>query len=430
MSHTVDNNLGQQDGCSLTQPRVFKFHHISKDNFSGPRRTKKDVSVKRRLQTNCAGESRKLKAQIILNKYIPIKQKTVSRSEETKTFIEDVSCDIKNQEKSGPAQLSSGRKTSNDADLEDSQESCQEKSSENSEKTGLRLVNIANLLKEPDKNDSSGPEEQHLCFSDLLSLQEAPLDLSRKSPIASEDSSPLDLSRTSLNFSESEQGNTTELPMKTLPQPLPMTPVISQSQSKPLQFVFLDNKNILKVVPQPVVQPKIATPLPKITPKLLLPLHQVKTAPQREQNVVRVSESPSSLPPEVTKQIPIQMLFCNGNLIQVLPGKHQNLEPINKTATVSSNSNQTKVGSMPSNSRNAGTEVLLSKKDFESRLVPKSNVKKVKEDGRKSSESMIKTNEKITKNGDLFCTFKNVKHMKFLKEQQAKKYRLKREKNK
>jgi len=254
-----------------------------------------------------------------------------------------------------------------------------------------------------------------------------------------------------------------------------------QSQSKPLQFVILDNKNILKVVPQPVVEnPKIATPLPKISPKLLLPLPQVqhpvsqkthkvvKVLPSESSSSIKVlpsglptpirvlpSESPSpikvlpselpspkrALPSEspsqtshaeVTKQIPIQMLFYNGNLVQVLPGKQQSLEPTNKTGSLPTNLQQTKSCSLPSNVqvRKSGKEVFLSKKDFEASLVPAPSVKKVKEDGKKSSESMIKTNEKITKNGDLFCTFKNVKHMKFLKEQQAKKYRLKRDKNK
>jgi len=205
MSQAVDNNMGQQDGSSLSQSRVFKFHHISKDSFNGgTRRTKKDApSVKRRLQTH-VGESRKLKAQMILNKYIPIKQKTVSGSEVTKNIVEDVSCDTKNQEKSGPMQLTTERKTDDDTN---SGESCQENSSEKTAKTGLRLVNIANLLKEPDKEHSSRLEEQHIC--DLLSLQEAPLDLSRKSPYVSEDSSPLDLSRKSpFNYCDSEKAST------------------------------------------------------------------------------------------------------------------------------------------------------------------------------------------------------------------------------
>jgi len=240
-----------------------------------------------------------------------------------------------------------------------------------------------------------------------------------------------------------------------------------------------------------VENPKIATPLPKISPKLLLPLQQdqhpvaqkihkvVKVLPSESSSSMKVlpsglpspirvlplespspikilpSESlspikvlPSELPTpkralpsespsqtshaEVTKQIPIQMLFYNGNLVQVLPGKQQSLEPTNKTGSLPTNLQQTKSCSLPSNVqvRKSGKEVFLIKKDFEASLVPAPSVKKVKEDGKKSSESMIKTNEKITKNGDLFCTFKNVKHMKFLKEQQAKKYRLKREKNK
>jgi len=33
---------------------------------------------------------------------------------------------------------------------------------------------------------------------------------------------------------------------------------------------------------------------------------------------------------------------------------------------------------------------------------------------------MVKTNETVTKNGDLFCTFKNVKHIKMMKEQSRK----------
>merc|ERR1712227_653298 len=128
MFQAGDDTLGHQDDRgSLSQPRVFKFHHISKDNFNGgPRRTKKEAaSVKRRLQTHAVRESRKLKAQMILNKYIPIKQKTVSGSEVTKNVVDDVTCDTKNQEKSGPLQLTTRRKTDDDTN---SRESCQEKS--------------------------------------------------------------------------------------------------------------------------------------------------------------------------------------------------------------------------------------------------------------------------------------------------------------
>merc|ERR1712012_1191903 len=185
-------------------------------------------------------------------------------------------------------------------------------------------------------------------------------------------------------------------------------PASLQSQSKPLQFVILDNKNILRVVPQPVVEnSKNATPLPKISPKLLLPLPQGQhqhPAPQKTHKAVKVlpSESPSPIKvlpskptspvslPEATKQIPIQMLFYNGNLVQVLPGKHQKLEPISNTGSLPSNLQQTKSGSLPSNLqfKKSGTEVFLSKKDFDASLVPTPSGKKVKEDGKKSSESM------------------------------------------
>merc|ERR1712198_29318 len=60
----------------------------------------------------------------------------------------------------------------------------------------------------------------------------------------------------------------------------------------------------------------------------------------------------------------------------------------------------------------------------------KQNALNKKSVSRKSTESMVKTNETITKNGSLFCTFKNVKHMNLLREQQAKKSSRKKEKNK
>ena len=54
--------------------------------------------------------------------------------------------------------------------------------------------------------------------------------------------------------------------------------------------------------------------------------------------------------------------------------------------------------------------------------------KKIDEGGHKQSkesESMIKTNETITKNGDLFCTFKNVKQIRLIREQQVRRGRQK-----
>ena len=102
------------------------------------------------------------------------------------------------------------------------------------------------------------------------------------------------------------------------------------------------------------------------------------------------------------------MLFYNGNLVQVLPQKmiannanahHKNkLENVHKT-------------NVRGGKKDAGiNQVALIRQHGEEK---------------RRNESMIKTNETVTKNGDLFCTFKNVKQMKLLKQQQSRKVRQK-----
>ena len=65
----------------LSQPKVFKFHNISKDRILGGKKIKKEVSKQKlhlKIRASCLEDSvEKDRTHIILQKYIPIKQKSV-----------------------------------------------------------------------------------------------------------------------------------------------------------------------------------------------------------------------------------------------------------------------------------------------------------------------------------------------------------------
>ena len=92
------------------------------------------------------------------------------------------------------------------------------------------------------------------------------------------------------------------------------------------------------------------------------------------------------------------MVLSSGRVVSLLPGntlklKQERISDSNTSSysqvNLKTDRNQNEIKLQPRNKKGAGTEL------------------------------MVKTNETVTKNGDLFCTFKNVKHMKMLKEQQS-----------
>ena len=98
------------------------------------------------------------------------------------------------------------------------------------------------------------------------------------------------------------------------------------------------------------------------------------------------------------------MVFSDGRLVQVIPRNTGKQERI-------SDGKERKHSASSSYS-----EVKLRKHPNQNELKHQAKKKKVTD-----PDLMVKTNETVTKNGDLFCTFKNVKHIKMMKEQQSRK---------
>merc|ERR1719266_2949212 len=99
------------------------------------------------------------------------------------------------------------------------------------------------------------------------------------------------------------------------------------------------------------------------------------------------------------------MVFSDGRLVQVLPRKTGKQERI-------SDGKERKHSASSSYSE----EVKLRKDPNQNEVKQQTKKKKATD-----PDLMVKTNETVTKNGDLFCTFKNVKHIKMMKEQSRKK---------
>ena len=430
---------------TAARAKIWKIHNVSKDAILGGRRVRREAGgARRRLHTQQREEEPSVqRTQMILKKYIPIKQKFCvpppSVGSETKTSPEHHPAHPLHP--APPPPECPGKILSDESSLNPGL------------KGGLRLRNISALLKEPDKD-----------------IQDSPLDLSRKcvedaASSSSSSSFPLDLSL------RSDQDTRVPCPAPpTLPAPAPSSEVTSTSGGcphqapvqPPVQFVILDSKSILRhppLNPHNMViraksvtetnlprRPTLSPPSSSVPPVLNTKLAEDKTVlscsplllhhPSPISSVVpspgassSSSSSPSSSssspvasmstvspsivnlksdPDPGSSQVPIQMLFYNGNLVQVLPQKmnannanahHKNkLENVHKT-------------NVRGGKKDAGiNQVALIRQHGEEK---------------RRNESMIKTNETVTKNGDLFCTFKNVKQMKLLKQQQSRKVRQK-----
>ena len=100
------------------------------------------------------------------------------------------------------------------------------------------------------------------------------------------------------------------------------------------------------------------------------------------------------------------MVFSDGRLVQVLPRKTGKQQRISEG----------KERKHSSSSSSSYSGVKLRKDPNQNELKQQAKKKKGTD-----PDLMVKTNETVTKNGDLFCTFKNVKHIKMLKEQQSRK---------
>ena len=133
----MNQDVNVQHETSASTKRVFKFHNVNREKILGNRKTKREESRKKYLLSNLSIEEeyRKKKAQLILDQFVPIKQK----SPET-----------------GPDRLQTSS------------------ASADSDRRGLRLVNIASLQEpselSPDP-DYLPPEVQERLFLKISRLQ-------------------------------------------------------------------------------------------------------------------------------------------------------------------------------------------------------------------------------------------------------------------
>lgn len=355
----------------LSPPKVFKFHNISKDLILGGKRIKKDVSKQKlhlKIRASSLDDSdsvEKERTHIILQKYIPIKQKSVEPGAvETKTGHVDIT-NIQSDKAS----------ISVETDFKNS----------HSKNGGLRLKNISTLLQEP-RNSIHNPDYVNVNHSHL---QEAPLDLSKGGNRAAH----LDGPRKPLDLRISPKKDVKIAPKHqnlTCSKFLQTNNFLNSSNSnqiqnpiQPLKFVMVDKKCILRPLnPQP---------------------HDAQTCTVLENSAHSGPEIPNTfsskqIPSPIQSQeiqAPIQMLFLNGQLARVLP-------------SLDSPKDFSKC-----------TELKDSKKNVKTKTISEGHKQS------KESTSMIKTNETITKNGDLFCTFKNVKQIRLIREQQVRRGRQK-----
>ena len=363
----------------LSQPKVFKFHNISKDRILGGKKIKKEVSKQKlhlKIRASCLEDSvEKDRTHIILQKYIPIKQKSVEPSAdfvETKTGHVDIT---NIQSEKAPISVETDFKNSH------------------SKNGGLRLKNISTLLQEPRKSIHN-PDYVNVNHSHL---QEAPLDLSNggnRTAHLDSPRKPLDLRITpkqdvkiapkyqNLTGSRFLQTNNFKLNGSNSNQ--------TQNPIQPLKFVMVDKKCILRPLnPQPY-DAQTCTVLENV---------QTTHSGPKIPNTVSSKQIPSPIPSQEI-QAPIQMLFLNGQLARVLPSQDSQKDF----------SKFTEVKDCKKDSR----------KNVKTKTISEGSHKQSKE-----STSMIKTNETITKNGDLFCTFKNVKQIRLIREQQVRRGRQK-----
>ena len=367
----------------LSQPKVFKFHNISKDRILGGKKIKKEVSKQKlhlKIRASCLEDSvEKDRTHIILQKYIPIKQKSVEMNanlDEPKTG--HVDCTNIQSDKASISIV-------NDID------------NSHSKRGGLRLKNISTLLQEPRKS---------IHIPDIVDVnhshhQDAPLDLSkggyRTVPLGGP-RKPLDLSnkpRQDVKIAPKHQILTNSSTIQTndikglnSQQSL----LLSQNLTQPLKFVMVDKKCISKPLNPQSYEAQTCT---KNKQDILLPLPSQNNF-KTNNSVKEIPSSSKQILSTVPNQEPIQMLFLNGQLARVLP-------------SLDSPKDLTKCNEVKDNKQNGKT-------------------KKIDVGGHKQSkesESMIKTNETVTKNGDLFCTFKNVKQIRLIREQQVRRGRQK-----
>lgn len=325
----------QQDTSSK---RVFKFHNVNREKILGNRKSKREESRKKCVipRLSVEEEYRRKKAQLILEQFVPIKQK----SPET-----------------GPVSPDRAHHAGR----------------------GLRLVNIASLQEpselslHPCKGQESLPDIPPEIQESPLDL---PLDLSKKAEVG--DEAPLDLSM-STKSEASEAG----------------TNVKKDSHNKnnqPLQFLLLKNissNTFLNLVPSS--EQRFTSLLPKTHVK------DVKREVLQEDDS---SESKKSRKLAEPADPMVQMVLSEGRVVHVLPGRPVKEERISeeraRPSRASSSSHEELTTDQNQNEMKQGRKTKLS-----------------------GPEMMVKTNETVTKNGDLFCTFKNVKHMKMLREQQS-----------
>ena len=324
----MNQDVNVQQDTSASSKRVFKFHNVNREKILGNRKSKREESRKKCVIPSLSVEEeyRRKKAQLILEQFVPIKQK----SPET-----------------GP-----GR--------------------------GLRLVNIASL-QEPSEISLHPCKGQEGLPDIPLEIQESPLDLpldlSKKADAG--DESPLDLSM-STKSEESEAGTDVKKDF--------------HNNNQPLQFLLLKNissNTFLNLVPSS--EQRFTNLLPNI---------HVKDVKREVLQEDESSESKKSRKLAEPVDPMVQMALSEGRVVHVLPRRPVKEERISeeraRPSRASSSSHEELTTDQNQNEMKQGRKTKLS-----------------------GPEMMVKTNETVTKNGDLFCTFKNVKHMKMLREQQS-----------
>ena len=392
MSSDVNTNANTD---LTTPPKVFKFHNISKDRILGGKKMKRDVS-KHKLQLQVRANSledspEKDETHLILQKYIPIKQKFEGINT---SFVETKTCSV-NITNLQPRKYKGPEDTGNEKEQQ---------------RGGLRLKNISSLLQEP-RRSIYNHDVVNLNNSDN---QEAPLDLSKRGnqDILPGPGNPLDLSikpkqdvkiapkpqSLSNNHIHTNAINGSNINQSSYP---------AQNSVQPLKFVMIDNKFIFKPLhPQ---QPsctisKEENPLSSLVANRSQSNYigqQISPSTSTASKIAVQVQSPSIASPsqESQSQEPIQMLFLNGHLARVLPRLDCQSDILNRK-----------------DEKNDKTKNLSDGNNTISKDCKKHM---------KKSENMIKTNETITKNGDLFCTFKNIKQIRLNREQQSRRSRQK-----
>jgi len=342
---------------SVGSKRVFKFHNVNQDNIFGARRNRREENKGKIIIS-----SPSIEEQLRRRKAQQILQQFVpikQKSVENKAILAPVQ----------PRIISARSKEAR----------------RESELGGLRLVNIASL-QEPSEN---------VCLHQSKFQQESPLDLSNKErPGQARCEGPLDLS------TKPEGRNVGDV--TSLEPGEPSSPPPSSNQ--PIQLVLLKNvpttttSSFLNLLPSTVPPRGLIIPnnLPASRPHL-----REKQRSERDDHLKAEISDCGKIKKE---QQSLQMVFSDGRLVQVLPRKTGKQERI-------SDGKERKHSASSSYSE----EVKLRKDPNQNEVKHQTKKKKATD-----PDLMVKTNETVTKNGDLFCTFKNVKHIKMMKEQSRK----------